>query len=133
MSMTDPIADMLTRLRNALMASHTEVEIPMSRVKSQIAGILRSQGFIKSYEVVAGEGDKKNLRIGFLPRNGEHGVLNGIKRVSKPGLRVYVNHESIPKVLNGMGIAILSTSKGIVTDEEARKLGVGGEVICEIW
>ncbi len=133
MSMTDPIADMLTRLRNAFMASHTEVEMPMSRVKSQIAGILRSEGFIKSYEVVTGEGDKKNLRIGFLPRSGEREVLNGIKRVSKPGLRVYVNHESIPKVLNGMGIAILSTSKGIVTDEEARKLGLGGEVICEIW
>jgi small subunit ribosomal protein S8 len=131
MSMTDPIADMLTRIRNGVQAGHEKVEIPGSGVKKQIAGILRSQGFIKGYEMGPGKMGRDNIVVEFHENVKE--ILIGIKRISKPGRRVYVNKEEIPKVLNGMGIAIISTSRGLMTDEEARKAEVGGEVVCEVW
>ncbi len=133
MSMTDPIADLLTRIRNAARAGYTRVEVPGSQMKSQLVGILRANGFIRSYEVRPGPGGQEELVIELRPPEKGQPVLNGLRRVSKPGRRVYVDKGSIPKVMNGMGIAILTTSRGVVTDEEARKLGVGGEVICEIW
>lgn len=131
MSMTDPVADMLTRIRNGLLAGHEKVKIPGSRMKEQIAGILRSQGFIKSYDKAPGELGRDDIVVELHENGGT--ILTGLKRVSKPGLRVYVGKEEIPKVLNGLGIAIISTSKGLMTDEEARKAGVGGEVVCEVW
>ncbi|MEE9274426.1 MAG: 30S ribosomal protein S8 [bacterium] len=133
MSMTDPIADLLTRIRNAVQAGQTSTEIPGSRIKAQIVGILRSQGFIRGYEVRPGDKGQDRILVDLHLNEGEGEILNGLKRVSTPGRRVYVGREDVPKVLNGMGIAILSTSKGVVTDEEARRLGVGGEVLCEIW
>ncbi|MBI3127230.1 MAG: 30S ribosomal protein S8 [Candidatus Tectomicrobia bacterium] len=133
MSMTDPIADLLTRVRNAARAGHTRVEVPAGRMKGEILGILRAQGFIQSYDSKPGQGGQELLVISLKsPVKGKN-PLNGLRRVSKPGRRVYVGKEDIPKVLNGMGIAILTTPKGILTDEEARAQGVGGEVICEIW
>ena len=131
MSMTDPVADMLTRIRNGCMAGHTKIKIPGSRMKSEIAGILRSQGFIQSYGTQPGDLGRDDIVVEL--RQDETKVLTGLKRISKPGRRVYVGKEDIPKVLNGLGIAIISTSKGLMTDEEARKAGVGGEVVCEIW
>ena len=133
MSMSDPIADLLTRVRNALRAGHPRLEVPGSRVKGQILGILRAQGFIQSYEAKPGPGGQERLTIQLKPAVRGRSPLNGLRRVSKPGRRVYVDKESIPKVLNGMGIAILTTPKGILTGEEAQAQGVGGEVICEIW
>ncbi|MBI2131767.1 MAG: 30S ribosomal protein S8 [Candidatus Tectomicrobia bacterium] len=133
MSMTDPIADLLTRVRNALRAGHVQVEVPGGRMKNEILGILRAQGFIQSYEAKPGPGGQARLVISLKPAVKGRSPLSGLRRVSKPGRRVYVGKESIPKVLNGMGIAILTTPKGILTDEEARAQGVGGELICEIW
>lgn len=133
MSMTDPIADLLTRVRNALRAGHSRVEVPSGRMKSEILGILRAQGFIQSYDTKPGQGGQMCLVVDLKPIVKGRSPLNGLRRVSKPGRRVYVNKESIPKVLNGMGIAILTTPKGVLTDEEARAQGVGGEVICEVW
>lgn len=133
MSMTDPIADLLTRIRNAVRAGHPSVVIPGSRLKEQVVGILRTQGYIRGYEVEPGPTGQSEIRVALKPPRDGKLVLSGLKRVSKPGLRVYVNKESVPKVLNGMGIAILTTSRGVLTDEEARKLGVGGEVLCEVW
>ncbi len=133
MSMTDPIADLLTRIRNAVRAGHPSVVIPGSRLKEQVVGILRTQGYIRGYEVEPGPTGRSEIRVALKPPRDGKLVLSGLKRVSKPGLRVYVNKESVPKVLNGMGIAILTTSRGVLTDEEARKLGVGGEVLCEVW
>ncbi len=131
MSMTDPIADMLTRIRNGLQAGHTKVEIPGSGLKKQIAGLLHAQGFIKSYNMAPGHLGRDNIVVEF--KENATKVLTGLKRISKPGRRVYVGKEEIPKVLNGMGVAIISTSKGLMTDEEARQAGVGGEYVCEIW
>ena len=133
MSMTDPIADLLTRIRNAVRAGHDSVEIPGSELKARVVGILKSQGYIKGYDVEPGPTGQTRIKVALKPPQDGKLVLSGLKRVSKPGLRVYVNKESVPKVLNGMGIAILTTSRGVVTDEEARNLGVGGEVLCEIW
>lgn len=133
MSMTDPIADLLTRIRNAARAGHSSVSIPGSRLKSQVVGILKSQGYIKGYEVAPGPAGQTEIKVALKPPQDGKRVLTGLKRISKPGLRVYVDKESVPKVLNGMGIAILTTSRGVVTDEEARQMGVGGEVLCEIW
>ena len=133
MSMTDPIADLLTRIRNAVRAGHPSVVIPGSRLKEQVVGILRTQGYIRGYEVEPGPTGQSEIRVALKPPRDGKLVLSGLKRASKPGLRVYVNKESVPKVLNGMGIAILTTSRGVLTDEEARKLGVGGEVLCEVW
>ena len=129
---TDPIADMLTRIRNAQTARHESVLVPMSKTKKAIAEILQKEGFVSSVEV-EGEGAKSNIKIGL--KYGPHGikVISGLKRISKPGLRVHVGVEDMPKVLSGLGIAIVSTNKGIITDKEARKLNVGGEVLCFVW
>ena len=131
MVVTDPIADMLTRIRNALTAKHADVKIPTSKVKSAIADILLEEGYIASVETV-GEGVNRYLNITLKYGEGRS-VINGLKRVSKPGLRVYANCEELPKVLGGLGIAIISTSKGIMTDKQARNAKVGGEVMAYIW
>ncbi|MCE2452018.1 MAG: 30S ribosomal protein S8 [Nitrospinae bacterium] len=133
MSMTDPIADLLTRIRNAVRAGHDSVEIPGSELKARVVGILKSQGYIKGYDVEPGPTGQTRIKVDLKPPQDGKLVLSGLKRISKPGLRVYVDKDSVPKVLNGMGIAILTTSRGVVTDDEARNLGVGGEVLCEIW
>ena len=130
--MTDVIADMLTRVRNALIAKHDVVEIPASKEKKEIARILLEEGYISSYDVVEeGVQGKIVITLKYGP-NGEK-VITGLKRVSKPGLRIYANAEELPKVLGGLGIAIISTSKGIMTDKQARKIGHGGEVLAYVW
>ena len=130
--MTDPIADMLTRIRNALVAKHEQVEVPASNVKKEIAKILLQEGYINGYGVVEeGVQGKIVIALKFGP-NGEK-VINGLKRISKPGLRIYAGHDELPKVLGGLGIAIISTPKGIMTDKEARKQGHGGEVLAYVW
>ena len=130
--MTDPIADMLTRIRNALVAKHEQVEVPASNVKKEIAKILLQEGYINGYEVVEeGVQGKIVIALKFGP-NGEK-VINGLKRISKPGLRIYAGHDELPKVLGGLGIAIISTPKGFMTDKEARKQGHGGEVLAYVW
>ena len=131
MSMTDPIADMLTRIRNVNLIRKETVEIPFSRVKDEIAELLKNEGFIKS-KTVQGEGKDKKIVIEMKYVNRER-VITGLKRISKPGLRVYVSSNDVPKVLNGLGIAIISTNKGIMTDENARNNNVGGEVMAYIW
>ena len=131
MVVTDPIADMLTRIRNALTAKHADVKIPTSKVKSAIADILLEEGYITSVEKVD-EGVNSYLNI-TLKYGAGKSVINGLKRVSKPGLRVYANCEELPKVLGGLGIAIISTSKGIMTDKQARNANVGGEVMAYVW
>ena len=133
MSMSDPIADMLTRIRNANSAKHNTVDVPASRVKESICKILVNEGFVKSYEIV-GDEVKKVIRIQLkYGRDKNEKVISGIKRISKPGLRIYAGSGEIPRVLNGMGIAIVSTNKGIITDKDARKEGVGGEVLAYVW
>ena len=133
MAMSDPIADMLTRIRNANSARHNTVDIPCSRVKEAITKILVDEGFVKSYEIV-GDAVKKNIRISLkYGRDKNEKVISGIKRISKPGLRVYAGAGDIPRVLNGMGCAIVSTNQGIVTDKTARATGVGGEILAYIW
>ena len=132
MSMTDPVADMLTRIRNANTAGHAEVSVPASKIKKNIAEILLKEGYIKAYEVVSGE-VQDNIVITMKYGQGKTRVISGIKRISKPGLKVYAKKDEVPKVLGGLGIAIISTSKGLITDKEARKLGVGGEVVCYVW
>ena len=132
MVMTDPIADFLTRIRNANSVGHKNVSAPSSKIKVAIAEILKQEGFIKNYEVA--EDDKQGEITIFLKygRNNEK-VITGIKRISKPGLRIYTKSEDLPKVLNGLGIAIISTSNGVVTDKQARQAGVGGEVLAYVW
>lgn len=132
MNITDPIADMLTRIRNANTAKHPVVDIPASNMKRAVAQILVDQGYIKSFEEIK---DEKQGIIRVTLKYDETGkrVISGLKRISKPGLRIYVNKDEIPQVLNGLGIALISTSKGILTDKEARKEGVGGEVLAYIW
>jgi len=132
MVMTDPIADMLTRVRNASHARHEQVDIPASRVKEAIARILREEGFIQSYEHVA-EGPQGILRMHLKYGQDRRRVLTGLRRISRPGLRVYARKDQLPRVLGGLGVAVVSTSRGIVTDAEARRLGLGGEVLCYIW
>ncbi|MBO8136871.1 MAG: 30S ribosomal protein S8 [Desulfotomaculum sp.] len=132
MVMTDPIADFLTRIRNANMVYKGVVEAPASNVKRAIAEILKEEGYIKDYEYIE-DGKQGIIRIYMKYAGEKQRVITGLKRISKPGLRVYAKKDNIPKVLGGLGIAILSTSKGIVTDKKARKLGVGGEVICYVW
>ena len=132
MRTTDPIADMLTRIRNANKEFHPTVEIPASGMKKDIAKILLDEGFISGFEVI--EDDKQGiLKVELKYSREKERVIRGLKRISKPGLRIYVKNTEIPSVLGGLGISIISTSKGIVTDKEARKLGVGGEVICYVW
>lgn len=130
--MTDPIADMLTRIRNGSNAKHESVDVPASNIKKEIAQILLDEGFIKGYDVIE-DGKQGIIRIEL--KYGKHGekVISGIKRISKPGLRVYVKSDEIPRVLGGLGIAILSTPKGVMTDKKARKERVGGEVLCYVW
>jgi small subunit ribosomal protein S8 len=130
--MTDPIADMLTRVRNASSARHSQVEIPSSKMKLEIARIMSEQGYVAKYELKAGEhGDVIVIDLKY-GKNRER-VISGIKRVSKPGRRIYARKDTLPKVLGGLGTAIISTSRGLLTSAEAGKLGVGGEVICFIW
>ncbi len=132
MSMTDPISDMLTRIRNACKAGHKKVDVPASRVKREIARILAERRFINSYTYVE-DSRQGYLRLYLKYDPDEESVIQGLQRVSKPGLRRYVVKKEVPRVLNGLGIAVLSTPKGIMTDEESRTAGVGGEVLCYVW
>ena len=129
---TDPIADMLTRIRNANTAKHKTVDIPASKVKLAIAKILFEEGYIKSFEEIAGE-NQTTIRVTLKYDEKGKRVIDGIKRISKPGLRIYTSKEELPRVLNGLGIAIVSTSKGIMTDKNARAAGLGGEIIAYVW
>ena len=131
MVITDPIADMLTRIRNAYIAKHDEVSIPASNIKKAIAAILLEEGYIKSYQVIE-DGKQGIIRI-TLKYNGKQKTIQGLRRVSKPGLRIYSSCEDMPKVMNGLGVAIISTSKGIMTDKQARSENVGGEVLAFVW
>jgi small subunit ribosomal protein S8 len=130
--MTDPVADMLTRIRNANSVGHKSVSVPASRMKKSIAGILKDEGYIVGFDV---EDDNKQGMIHISMKYGAAGekVISGIKKISKPGLKVYAKSDDVPRVLGGLGIAIISTSKGVISDKEARRLGVGGEVICYVW
>ncbi|MBT3319193.1 MAG: 30S ribosomal protein S8 [Clostridia bacterium] len=132
MPVTDPVADMLTRIRNALGAKHESVNMPASKMKKAVAGILLKEGFIKGYEYKE-EGPQGIIRISLKYGAKEESVINGLKRISKPGLRVYAKKDDVPKVLGGLGVAIISTSKGIMTDRDARSNDVGGEVIAFVW
>ncbi len=132
MAMTDPIADLLTRVRNANMVKHTSVDVPASNVKNKIVEILLEEGYIKGFDIIE-DGKQGLIRIELKYGENKERVITGLKRISKPGLRVYAKKTDIPRVLGGLGLAIISTSNGIVTDKEARKLGVGGEVICYVW
>ena len=132
MTMTDPVADMLTRIRNANTVRHTTVDIPESKMKKAIADILVGEGYIKGYDIIE-EGSQGTIRVHMKYGADKERVISGIKRISKPGLKVYAKSTDVPKVLGGLGIAIISTSQGIISDKEARKLGVGGEVICYVW
>lgn len=133
MSMSDPIADMLTRIRNANTAKHDVVDVPASKMKIAIADILVNEGYIAKYDFVE-EGSYKTIRITLkYGADKNEKIISGLKRISKPGLRVYVNKEELPRVLGGLGIAILSTNQGVITDKQARKLQVGGEVLAFVW
>ena len=132
MLMNDPIADMLTRIRNALIARHDTVTLPASNMKKSIAKILMDEGYIKSVDYID-DGLQGQIKIVLKYAEGKQSVIKGLKRISKPGLRVYARNEELPKVLGGLGVAIISTSKGVMTDKEARKAGVGGEVLAYIW
>ncbi|MFV0437007.1 MAG: 30S ribosomal protein S8 [Desulfopila sp.] len=132
MSMSDPLADMLTRIRNAVMAKFDNVEMPNSKTKVNIAKVLKEEGFINDYQV-SEKGTQGTLTIALKYGPDGESVIRGIKRVSKPGLRKYARANGIPKVLSGLGVAIISTSQGIITDKSARALNTGGEVICEVW
>ena len=133
MNTTDPIADMLTRIRNANSSKHKTVDIPASNMKLGIAEILFREGYIKSFEEIKEENNQGIIRITLKYDEKGKRVIDGLRRISKPGLRVYASKEDLPKVLNGLGVAIISTSKGLKTDKEARELGVGGEVLAYIW
>jgi len=132
MVMTDPIADMLTRIRNASNQKHSSVEIPMSKLKLEMARILRESGFVVNYRV-DGEGKDKKISVLLRYSKNDIPVITGLKRISKPGCRVYVGKDDVPRVIGGIGIAILSTSRGLLSDKKARKDKVGGEVLCYIW
>ena len=137
MSFNDPIADMLTRIRNAVLASHAQVAMPNSKIKLEIAKILKEEGFLEAYEVVDGEREGQKflrLKIKYVgDRRQRRAVLSGLERVSSPGRRIYTKKTDIPWVLSGIGVAILSTPKGVMTGARARQLGVGGEIICKVW
>ena len=134
MSMTDPIADMLTRIRNGITSRHDRVEMPVSKLKVEIARILKSEGFISNYKVVEADGKPQgSLRVYLKYSGNGEPVIHGIERVSRPGKRVYRGKEEIPRVLGGLGLAIVSTSKGVLSGTEAAKTGVGGEVLCQVW
>ena len=133
MGMTDPIADMLTRIRNANKARFKSVNVYMSQMNVNIAKVLKKAGYVNSYDNVKDEKGQQMLKITLKYPDTKRAVITDIKRISKPGRRVYVASDSIPKVLNGYGIAVLSTSSGVITDEEARELNVGGEILCNVW
>lgn len=132
MVMTDPIADMLTRIRNANSVYHDKVEIPGSKIKEAIASILKSEGFIKDFETIA-DSKQNVIRVSLKYGSNREKVISGMKRISKPGLRVYAKKEQLPRVLGGLGVAIISTSQGMMTDKTARKAGLGGEVVAYVW
>ena len=133
MTMSDPIADMLTRIRNANTAKHDTVDVPASKMKLAIADILVEEGYVKKYEVIE-DGGFQTIRISLKYNNNKsERIISGIKKISKPGLRIYAGKEDMPKVLGGLGIAIVSTNQGVITDKEARKLNVGGEVLAFVW
>ncbi|WP_353893444.1 30S ribosomal protein S8 [Proteinivorax hydrogeniformans] len=132
MTMTDPIADMLTRVRNANMALHNTLEVPGSNMKRNLAQILKECGFIKDFEWIE-DGKQGVIKIHLKYGPDRQRVITGLKKISKPGLRVYASQDELPKVLGGLGVAVISTSKGLMTDKEARKQNVGGEVVCYIW
>jgi small subunit ribosomal protein S8 len=137
MTVTDPIADMLTRIRNGIIAGHSQVALPSSKIKVSIAEILKEEGFIESFESVAGDAPHiqiLRIRLKYIgERRTRRSVITGIERISKPGCRVYTKKEDIPWILSGLGIAILSTPKGVMTGQRARQIGVGGEVLCKVW
>ena len=137
MTFTDPIADMLTRIRNAVMAGHAQVAMPSSKIKSEIAKILREEGFLEGFEVASGdiEGQKVlRLKIKYVgDRRERRAVISGLERISSPGRRIYTKKSTIPWVLSGIGVAILSTPKGVMTGARARQLNVGGEILCKVW
>ena len=133
MTMSDPIADMLTRIRNANTAKHDTVDVPSSKMKLSIAEILLKEGYIKKYDIIE-DGAFKTIRITLkYGEDKNEKIITGLKRISKPGLRVYASKEDLPRVLGGLGVAIISTNNGVITDKEARKAGVGGEVLCFVW
>lgn len=132
MVMTDPIADMLTRIRNANSVYHDKVEIPGSKLKESLAALLKDEGFIKDFEVIA-DNKQNMIRVSLKYGSNREKVISGLKRISKPGLRVYAKKDQLPRVLGGLGIAIISTSKGLMTDKNARKDGLGGEVLAYVW
>lgn len=132
MGMTDPIADMLTRIRNGQMAGHKEVSMPRSNLKSAIMQILKSEGFIDDFVETPGRVNGR-LKVFLKYDDGSQGVIRGIDRVSKPGRRVYVGKDEVPRVRNGLGVAILTTPRGVITDHQARQAGIGGEVLCKVW
>ena len=132
MTMTDPIADMLTRIRNANVVKHETVDVPASNIKKELARILLEEGFVRGYDVIE-DGKQGIIRIQLKYGQAGERVITGLKRISKPGMRVYAANHEVPRVLNGLGISIVSTSKGILTDKQARKENVGGEVICYVW
>ena len=133
MSVSDPIADMLTRIRNALMARHESVLVPTSKIKISIARVLKEEGFIRDYEILKGDSPQRMIKIHIGSVIKKQAVLNGLQRVSKPGLRVYCGKGEIPRVYGGLGIAILSTSQGVLTGQQAWKKGLGGEILCYVW
>ena len=133
MSMTDPIADMLTRIRNGIAAEHETVVIPSSKMKAEIARILKQEGYINGYKVEGDNAKDKTITVELKYGPEKQKVISGLKRISKPGLRVYAKGNEIPRVLNGLGIAIISTSKGLMTDRDARKANLGGEVVAYVW
>ncbi len=137
MSVNDPIADMLTRVRNAILAGHTMVAMPTSKIKAEIAKILKEEGYIESFEVAADENPAKSvlrMRLKYVgERRHRQSVITGLERVSRPGRRIYTKKQEIPWVLSGIGIAILSTPKGVMTGQRARQMGVGGEILCKVW
>lgn len=132
MSMSDPLADMLTRVRNGVMAHFDSVEMPLSKIKVGVAKVLKQEGYINDYQV-SGEGVQGILKIDLKYGPNNEKVITGIRRVSKPGLRQYMKAERIPKVMSGLGVAILTTSRGVMSDREARSMNVGGELLCEVW
>jgi small subunit ribosomal protein S8 len=133
MSMTDPIADMLTRIRNGIQARHDRVELPASKLKVEIARILKSEGFIRNYRLTGEEKTQSTLRIDLKYSEDGEPVIHGIERVSRPGRRVYRNKQEIPRVLGGLGLAIVSTSRGVLSGHDAVKNGIGGEILCQVW
>jgi len=130
---TDPVADLLTRIRNAHMARHDKLDVPSSKLKQAIVRILKEEGYIKNFKVVDGKGKHPIIRVYLKYEPGGKPMINGISRVSRPGRRVYCGKDSLPRVLNGLGISILTTNRGIMATNKAKKLGVGGEVLCNVW